>query len=77
MERCYRNYYDSGPDYWYITEDMEETFTTNEGAITWKVPTEIGEIIPKTSGQLKFGIWQIGLNSFFIKSLYVETKHKN
>ena len=65
------------PDYWYITEDMEDTFTTNEGEITWNVPTEIGEIIPKTSGQLKFGIWNIDLNTFFIKSLYVETIHKN
>ena len=63
------------PDYWYITEDMSDMFSSNEGAITWDVPEEIGKIIPKGKGQLKFGIWQIGLESFYIKSLYVETIH--
>ena len=63
------------PDYWYITEDMLDTFNSNEGAITWHVPKEIGEIIPKNKGQLKLGIWDIGLKSFYIKSLYVETMH--
>ena len=63
------------PDYYYVTEDMSEMFSSNEGAITWNVPEEIGKIIPKGQGQLKFGIWEIGLNSFYIKSLYVETIH--
>ena len=63
------------PDYWYVTEDMQEMFSSNEGAISWDVPEEIGKIIPKNKGQLKFGIWQIGLESFYIKSLYVETIH--
>ena len=63
------------PDYLYITEDMSEIFTSNEGLISWNVPEEIGKIIPKGKGQLKFGIWEIGLDSFYIKSLYVETIH--
>ena len=61
------------PDYFYITEDMQEIFSTNEGLITWSVPEEIAKKIPKDKGQLKFGIWQIGLESFYIKSLFVET----
>ena len=63
------------PDYYYITEEMSEMFSSNEGAITWNVPKEIGKIIPKDKGQLKLGIWEIGLNSFYIKSLYVETTY--
>ena len=63
------------PDYWYISEDMSQIFSSNEGLISWNVPEEIGKIIPKDKGQLKFGIWEIGLDSFYIKSLYVETIH--
>ena len=54
---------------------MSKMFPSNEGAIIWNVPEEIGKIIPKGKGQLKFGIWEIDLNSFYIKSLYVETIH--
>ena len=65
------------PDYWYITDDYTKTFNENEGSITWHVPAEIGKIIPKKSGQLKLGIWHMDLNSFYIKSLYVETIHNS
>ena len=54
---------------------MSQIFSSNEGLISWNVPEEIGKIIPKDKGQLKFGIWEIGLDSFYIKSLYVETIH--
>ena len=60
----------------YFSEDMSEMFSSNEGKITWKVPEDIEKKIPRDKGQLKFGIWEIGLDSFYIKSLFVETIHK-
>ena len=66
---------DAPDDYWYISEEMSEMFSSNEGVITWIVPENIAKKIPNGKGQLRFGIWEIGLDSFYIKSLYVETIH--
>ncbi|WP_298482291.1 glycoside hydrolase family 9 protein [uncultured Ruminococcus sp.] len=62
------------PGYWTQTEDMEKTFSTKSGTITWDVDSATSAIIQKEyGGMLKFGIWWIDCTQFTIESITVYT----
>ena len=62
------------PKFWFMTEDMNEAFTTKKGAITWEVDAATQKIIQLNyGGELKFGIWWIDCNDFTIDKIVVFT----
>lgn len=62
------------PAYWFMTDDMNEAFTTKTGSITWEVDTDTQKIIQMAyGGELKWGVWWIDCNDFTIDKIVVFT----
>ena len=62
------------PDYWTITDDMEETFSGTSATLTWDIDSATSAIIQKEyGGMLKFGVWWIDCKKFTIDSITVYT----
>ena len=62
------------PSYWFMTDDMNEAFTTKTGSITWEVDTDTQKIIQMAyGGELKWGVWWIDCNDFTIDKIVVFT----
>ena len=62
------------PAYWFMTDDMNEAFTTKTGSITWEVDTDTQKIIQQNyGGELKWGVWWIDCNDFTIDKIVVFT----
>ena len=60
------------PSYFMMDIDMNISFTTNKGSITWKIDSTIEEIIRRYSkGELMLGIWWIDCNEFTIDKIVV------
>ena len=63
------------PEYWYITEDMEQMFDTKEGTLTWNVSKDVSDgMQSQTDGQIKFGVWWVDSGDFVIESCTIYTK---
>ncbi len=61
-------------EYWTMTEDMEQSITSNSGTITWKVDSDTASIIQYGyGGELKFGVWWIDCGEFTIDSVTLYT----
>ena len=62
------------PKYWYMTDDMNEAFTTKTGKITWEIDSATSKIIQQGyDGELKWGVWWIDCNDFTIDKIVVFT----
>ena len=62
------------PAYWFMTDDMNEAFTTKTASITWEVDTDTQKIIQMAyGGELKWGVWWIDCNDFTIDKIVVFT----
>ena len=62
------------PKYWFMTDDMNEAFTTKTGSITWEVDADTSKIIQQAyGGELKWGVWWIDCNDFTIDKIVVFT----
>ena len=62
------------PAYWTQTAEMEQTFSSNSGTITWDISSADSKVIQtKYGGELKFGIWWIDCKQFKIDSITVYT----
>ena len=62
------------PKYWYMTDDMNEAFTTKTGKITWEIYSATSKIIQQGyDGELKWGVWWIDCNDFTIDKIVVFT----
>ena len=62
------------PTYWYMTDDMNEAFTTKTGKITWEIDSATSKIIQQGyDGELKWGVWWIDCNDFTIDKIVVFT----
>ena len=62
------------PKYWFMTDDMNEAFTTKTGKITWEIDTATQKIIQQNyGGELKWGVWWIDCNDFTIDKIVVFT----
>ncbi len=62
------------PDYWTQTEDMEEVISGKTGAITWNIDAATAATIQtQYGGELKFGVWWIDCDSFYVESVEVYT----
>lgn len=65
------------PDYWTMTKDLEETFTSTSGSITWEIDSKTAKIIQRQyGGELKWGVWWIDCDTFTIDSMTVKTDGK-
>ena len=65
------------PEYWYITEDMEQFFDSKEGTLTWNIDSDVAAAIQsQTDGQIKFGVWWVDSQEFVIESCTIYTKPK-
>ena len=62
------------PKYWFMTDDMNEAFTTKTASITWEVDSATSKIIQQAyGGELKWGVWWIDCNDFTIDKIVVFT----
>ena len=62
------------PAYWFMTDDMNEAFTTKTASITWEVDPADSKIIQMAyGGELKWGVWWIDCNDFTIDKIAVFT----
>lgn len=62
------------PEYWTMTEDMAQSFTTKTGAIVWDVDEKTASIVQMLfEGNLKFGVWWFDCNDFVIEKVVVFT----
>ena len=62
------------PEYWYMTEDMEQFFDTKEGTLTWEISKDVSDAIQsQTDGQIKFGLWWVDSGEITIESCTVYT----
>ena len=65
------------PEYWLMTEDMEQFFDSKEGTLTWDIDEESAKAIQsQTDGQIKFGVWWVDSQEFVIETCTVYTKPK-
>ena len=65
------------PEYWLMTEDMEQLFDSKEGTLTWNIDEESAKAIQsQTDGQIKFGVWWVDSQEFVIETCTVYTKPK-
>jgi hypothetical protein len=65
------------PEYWLMTEDMEQFFDSKEGTLTWNIDEESAKAIQsQTDGQIKFGVWWVDSQEFVIETCTVYTKPK-
>lgn len=62
------------PSYWTQSEDMQQTFSGKTGTITWDLDSATSSIIQtQYGGELKWGVWWIDCDKFFIDSITVYT----
>ncbi len=62
------------PEFWYITEDMEQVFDSQEGTCTWVISKDISDAMrSQTDGQIKFGVWWVDSGEFTIESCTIYT----
>ena len=63
------------PEYWTMTDQMEATFETKKGTISWVLDAATSEIIDPTNPEanVKFGIWWIDCNAFKVDSVIIYT----
>ena len=62
------------PEFWYITEDMEQFFDSKEGTCVWSVDKDISDAMrSQTDGQIKFGVWWVDSGDFVIESCTITT----
>ena len=62
------------PSFLMLDDDMNISFTTKKGSITWKIDSTTQKIIRRDSeGELKWGIWWIDCNDFSIDKIVVFT----
>jgi hypothetical protein len=65
------------PEYWLMTEDMEQFFDSKEGTLTWNIDEDSAQQIQsQTNGQIKFGVWWVDSQEFVIETCTVYTKPK-
>ena len=65
------------PEYWLMTEDMEQFFDSKEGTLTWNIDSDVAAAIQsQTDGQIKFGVWWVDSQEFVIETCTVYTKPK-
>ena len=62
------------PEYWTMTDDMNEAFTTKTGTLTWEMDAATVKIVQMAyGGELKWGVWWIDCNDFTIDKVVVFT----
>ncbi len=62
------------PDYWTITDDMEQTFNGNTATITWNIDSATSDVIQtQYNGEFKFGTWWVDCKQFTVDSVKVYT----
>jgi hypothetical protein len=65
---------DKSAGYWAMGDNINQTINSNSGTITWKVPSDIAEIIQtEYGGEVKFGVWWIDCDQFTIDSVTIKT----
>ena len=65
------------PEYWIMTEDMEQFFDTQEGTLSWKIEKDVADQIQsQTDGQIKFGVWWVDSQEFTIETCTIYTVPK-
>ena len=65
------------PEYWVMTEDMEQVFDSKEGTLTWNIDKDTAsQIQSQTDGQIKFGVWWVDSQQFVIETCTVYTTPK-
>ena len=63
------------PEYWIMTEDMQETLPDKTGSVTWEIDSATNKLLKTADGgQIKFGVWWIDCNTFTIDSVTIHTK---
>ncbi|MDE7105175.1 MAG: glycoside hydrolase family 9 protein [Ruminococcus sp.] len=62
------------PDYWTMSDEMEQTFSGNTATITWNIDSATSEIIQtQYNGEIKFGTWWVDCKQFTVDSVKVYT----
>ena len=62
------------PDYWIMTDDMEQSLSGTTDTVTWEVSADEAKAMQsQTDGQLKFGVWWIDCGTFTIESCTITT----
>jgi len=62
------------PDYWIMTDDMEQTLDGTKDTVTWEVSKDEAKAMQtQTDGQLKFGVWWIDCGTFTIETCTITT----
>jgi aryl-phospho-beta-D-glucosidase BglC (GH1 family) len=62
------------PDYWTMTDQMEQTFSGKTGTIAWDVDADTAAVIQtQYGGQVKIGFWWIDCDAFKIDSVTIYT----
>ena len=57
------------PDYWIMTDDMEQALDGTKDTVVWKVSSsEAKAMQSQTDGQLKIGVWWIDCGTFTIET---------
>ena len=62
------------PDYWIMTDDMEQALDGTKDTVVWKVSSsEAKAMQSQTDGQLKIGVWWIDCGTFTIETCTITT----
>jgi len=62
------------PDYWIMTDDMEQALDGTKDTVTWEVSKDEAKAMQtQTDGQLKFGVWWIDCGTFTIETCTITT----
>ena len=62
------------PEYWLMTEDMQETFSGTVGTITWDIDSTTNKALKTAAGcQFKFGIWWVDCGTITIDNITIKT----
>ena len=62
------------PDYWIMTDDMEQALDGTKDTVVWKVSKDDAKAMQtQTDGQLKFGVWWIDCGTFTIETCTITT----
>ena len=63
------------PEYWIMTDDMEETFSGTVGTIVWDIDSATNKLLKTAAGcQFKFGIWWVDCGTITIDNITIKTK---
>jgi hypothetical protein len=62
------------PDYWIMTDDMEQTLDGTKDTVVWEVSKDEAKAMQtQTDVQLKFGVWWIDCGTFTIETCTITT----